>query len=137
MELDTPRCLGGLELYGDGVGKALHSEVLLSLQAVADTEEKMEAAKQIDAKNRKVKREKTGEEEMEVDIQIDADEDMEVDREETGEEEMEVDVKEEMEEKMEVDVNVENEEKMEAEMEEYIEHMDIDEKDEEEAMVLG
>nr|XP_032601756.2 ribosomal biogenesis protein LAS1L-like [Taeniopygia guttata] len=61
------------------------------------------------------------EEEMEVDTQTDMEEEMEVDGEHTGEEEMEVDV----------------EEDMDVEMEEYTKDMDIDGKDEEEAMVLG
>nr|XP_041569180.1 tripartite motif-containing protein 44-like [Taeniopygia guttata] len=61
------------------------------------------------------------EEEMEVDTQIDMEEEMDVDGEQTEEEEMEVDVEEEM----------------DVEMEEYTEDMDIGEKDEEQAMVLG
>ena len=98
MGVDTPKCLGGLELCGDGVGQGPCFEVLLSLQAVTEREEDME----IDVEE---------EEKMEIDVDED--------------EEMEIDVQEEMEEEMEI------------ETEDYVEKMEIDEKDEEEAMVLG
>nr|XP_041569381.1 ribosomal biogenesis protein LAS1L-like isoform X1 [Taeniopygia guttata] len=62
-----------------------------------------------------------GVEEMEVDTQTDMEEEMDVDGVQTGEEEMEVDV----------------EEGTDVEMEEYAEDMEIDQEDEEEAMVLG
>ncbi|CAN8206004.1 unnamed protein product [Coccothraustes coccothraustes] len=61
------------------------------------------------------------EEEMEMEMGVDVEEEMEVD----------VDLEEEME------VDADEEEEMEVEMEEYIEAMDIDEKDEEEALILA
>ncbi|CAN8206054.1 unnamed protein product [Coccothraustes coccothraustes] len=164
-EVDSPKCPGGLELCGDGVGQGPHSEVLPPLQAVPDREEEMEVDIKTYPEDIEMEEEETGEEEMEVDIKT-YPEDIEMEEEETGEEEMEVDIKtyaediemeeeetgeEEMEvgvdveEEMEVDVDLEEEmevdadeeEEMEVEMEEYIEAMDIDEKDEEEALILA
>ncbi|CAN8205980.1 unnamed protein product [Coccothraustes coccothraustes] len=118
-EVDSPKCPGGLELCGDGVGQGPHSEVLPPLQAVPDREEEMEVDIKTYAEDIEMEEEETGEEEMEVGVDV--------------EEEMEVDV--DLEEEMEVDAD--EEEEMEVEMEEYIEAMDIDEKDEEEALILA